>query len=101
MPRTYIKKIDRRPPPPRAVDRGVPQKLTDAILKVLTVDEDELTLDTTLVGDLGADEMDLVDLALRLNKSCESRFTDEILDTWPTATLKDVVRTMKRQGATL
>lgn len=103
MTRPYTRRLQGATPISRATDRGIPQPLTDALLAVLAVDEADLTLDSTLVADLGADEVDLCELALALtlNKRCGTRFEDEVLDDWETATLGAIVNQMKRHGATL
>jgi len=40
----------------------------DALVEALAVDEDEVTMDATLVDDLGAESIDLLDIVFRLEK---------------------------------
>ncbi|GHT22089.1 acyl carrier protein [Planctomycetales bacterium] len=41
----------------------------DALMEALAVEEDEVTLEATLVGDLGAESIDLLDIVYRLEKA--------------------------------
>ncbi len=41
----------------------------EALIEALAVDDDEVTLDATLEGDLGAESIDLLDLVYRLEKT--------------------------------
>ncbi len=41
----------------------------EALVEALAVDEDEVTPDATLVGDLGAESIDLLDIVYRLEKT--------------------------------
>lgn len=81
MPRGVKKDPAARP----AIERGIPEKLVNALLDVLGCDEDELTLDSKLVDDLGADSLDVVELGMH----CEEEFLqrgvqvdDEMTDRW-------------------
>ena len=44
------------------------EKLKGIIADVLNVDEDEITMDTTFVDDLGADSLDTVELIMEFEK---------------------------------
>lgn len=44
-------------------------KIKTALVDALGVDEDEVTPDATLVGDLGAESIDFLDIVFRLEKS--------------------------------
>jgi acyl carrier protein len=44
-------------------------KIRTALVDALGVDEDEVTPDATLVGDLGAESIDFLDIVFRLEKS--------------------------------
>ncbi len=41
----------------------------DALVEALAVEEDEVTTEATLVGDLGAESIDLLDIVYRLEKA--------------------------------
>lgn len=45
------------------------QKVQEVLVDALGVDEDEVTADATLVGDLGAESIDFLDIVFRLEKS--------------------------------
>ena len=44
-------------------------KIRDALVEALGVDEDEVTPEATLVGDLGAESIDFLDIVFRLEKA--------------------------------
>jgi len=44
-------------------------KVTDTLMDALGVDDDELTPEATLVGDLGAESIDFLDIVFRLEKN--------------------------------
>ena len=45
------------------------QKVQNALVEALGVDEDEVTLQATMVGDLGAESIDFLDIVFRLEKA--------------------------------
>jgi len=45
------------------------EKIQHALVDALGVDEDEVTPDATLVGDLGAESIDFLDIVFRLEKA--------------------------------
>ncbi len=45
------------------------EKVQEALVDALGVDEDEVTRDATLVGDLGAESIDFLDIVFKLEKS--------------------------------
>ncbi len=45
------------------------EKVTDALVDALGVDEDEVTPEATMVGDLGAESIDFLDIVFRLEKA--------------------------------
>ena len=45
------------------------QKVQEALVEALGVDDDEVTADATLVGDLGAESIDFLDIVFRLEKA--------------------------------
>lgn len=61
------------------------EKVQAALVDALGVDDDEVTVEATLVGDLGAESIDFLDIVFRLEKSFEIEiprselFPEEIL----------------------
>ena len=53
--------------------------LKEAIVKVLKIDARELTLDTRFVEDLGADSLDLYQIAMNLEEVFDVSFSEEDL----------------------
>ncbi len=47
------------------------EKVQTALIDALGVDDDEVVADATLVGDLGAESIDFLDIVFRLEKSFE------------------------------
>ncbi|MDR1491994.1 MAG: acyl carrier protein [Planctomycetaceae bacterium] len=45
------------------------QGVKDALVEALAVDDDAVTLDATLVGDLGAESIDILDIIYRMEKT--------------------------------
>lgn len=49
------------------------EKLKKIIAEVLNVDEEEITMDTTFVDDLGADSLDIFQIIMESKKNSTSR----------------------------
>ncbi len=47
------------------------EKVQEALMEALGVDEDEITPQATMVGDLGAESIDFLDIVFRLEKAFE------------------------------
>ena len=47
------------------------EKVQEALVEALGVDDDEVTTDATMVGDLGAESIDFLDIVFRLEKAFE------------------------------
>jgi acyl carrier protein len=45
------------------------EKITEALVEALGVEEEEVTQEATLVGDLGAESIDFLDIVFRLEKA--------------------------------
>lgn len=62
------------------------QKIRDVLMDALGVDQDEVHLDSTLQGDLGAESIDFLDIAFRLEKAFSIKipkgelFPDDLLN---------------------
>lgn len=67
------------------VNAEVFEKVRDALVDALGVDDDEVTEDATMVGDLGAESIDFLDIVFKLEKSFDisiprdELFPDDIL----------------------
>lgn len=46
-------------------------KVQEALVDALGVDDDEVTAEATMVGDLGAESIDFLDIVFRLEKAFE------------------------------
>ena len=61
-------------------------KVTETLVEALGVDDDEVTLQATLTGDLGAESIDFLDIVFRLEKAFDIKiprgelFPDNILN---------------------
>jgi len=61
------------------------EKVKEALMDALSVDDDEVTPDATMVGDLGAESIDFLDIVFKLEKSFDVQiprdelFPDDIL----------------------
>ena len=61
------------------------EKIRNALVEALAVDDDEVTMDATLVGDLGAESIDFLDIVFRLEKAFDIKiprgelFPEEVL----------------------
>jgi len=62
-------------------DEEVFQKVREALEEALGVDEEEVTPEATLVGDLGAESIDFLDIVFKLEKSFDIQIPREEL--WP------------------
>ena len=49
------------------------QKVQETLVDALGVDDDEVTLEATLIGDLGAESIDFLDIVFRLEKNFDIR----------------------------
>ena len=50
-------------------DQEIFEKVQETLVEALGVDDDEVTLDATLTGDLGAESIDFLDIVFNLEKS--------------------------------
>jgi len=57
--------------------RPIEDRLRDIVVDALIVDETEVTLNSNLREDLGADSLDLVELGLRIEEEFDFEVTDE------------------------
>lgn len=52
-----------------AISAEIFEKVRETLCEALSVDEDEVTEEATLVGDLGAESIDFLDIVFRLEKA--------------------------------
>lgn len=62
-------------------------KVQDALVEALGVDEDEVTREATLIGDLGAESIDFLDIIFRLEKGFDIKI--ERTELFPENVLSD------------
>ena len=72
------------------------EKLKKIIAEVLNVDEEEITMDTTFVDDLGADSLDLFELIMSMEEEFGVEIPTEDLEKM--ATVNDVMEYLKNKG---
>ncbi|MBV9193793.1 MAG: hypothetical protein JO168_06565 [Solirubrobacterales bacterium] len=51
------------------VDSSVDESVKEAVTEALALDDDEVTMESTLMNDLGAESIDLLDILFRIEKS--------------------------------
>ena len=56
------------------------EKLKDIIAEQLSVDADEVTMDSNIQDDLGADSLDVVDLITTIEDEFDLQFPDEAVE---------------------
>ena len=56
------------------------EKIKQIICEEFEIDEDDISLDTDLVADLGFDELDIADLCMSLEDAFEKEISDEDLE---------------------
>lgn len=71
-------------------------KIKEIIVRELMVDESDITLETDIINDLGADSLTVVDLAMALEDEFEIEMPDEELEN--IKTVGDIVNYIKNLG---
>ena len=56
------------------------EKVKDILAEQLDIDEDLITLDSSIVDDLGADSLDIVDLVMSLEDEFDTEIPDEAIE---------------------
>ena len=69
------------------------EKVKAVIAEQFGVDEDQVTLDTSFVDDLGADSLDTIELMIALEEEFNVRITDDEAE--KIRTVKDVIDFIK------
>lgn len=69
------------------------EKIQEIIADKLSINEDEITLDSSFIDDLGADSLDIVELIMALEDELELEIPDEDVEGFKT--VGDVVNYVK------
>ena len=70
------------------------EKLKKIIAEVLNVDEDEITMDTTFVDDLGADSLDIFQIIMGIEETFDIEIDNEEAE--KITTVQDAVDQIKK-----
>ena len=70
------------------------EKLKKIIAEVLNVDEEEITMDTTFVDDLGADSLDIFQIIMGLEEEFDIEIANEEAEN--IVTVEDAVEQIKK-----
>ena len=70
------------------------EKLKKIIAEVLNVDEDEITMDTTFVDDLGADSLDVFQIIMGIEEEFDIEIDNEEAE--KITTVQDAVEQIKK-----
>lgn len=65
------------------------EKIRERIAEQFSIDEDEITMDSSFIDDLGADSLDIVELIMALEEEFDMEIPDE--DAEKISTVGDVV----------
>ena len=72
------------------------EKIQEIIADKLSIDAEEITLDSSFIDDLNADSLDIVELIMALEDELEMEIPDEEAETF--VTVADIVKFMKEHG---
>ena len=73
------------------------EKIRSIIVEVLNVDEEEITMETTFIDDLGADSLDVFQIIMGLEEEFDIEIPNE--DAEKIVTVGDVVEQIKNRTA--
>ena len=73
------------------------EKLKKIIADVLNLDENEISMDSTFIDDLGADSLELLELVMAMEEECGVEIPSEELETM--TTVGAVMNYLKEHGA--
>lgn len=79
-----------------ASNEEIVSKVKDLICESLGVSEDEITLSSSFIDDLGADSLDIVELVMLIEKEFNIEIPDE--DAEKISTVQDAIDYIKSQG---
>ena len=66
------------------------EKIIDILCNQLDLDKEQVTEDSEIIEDLGADSLDIVDLVMTLEEEFDTEITDEMIEDMKT--VGDVVK---------
>jgi len=66
------------------------EKVKNILVEQLDLDPDDVTMDSAIIDDLGADSLDIVDLVMSLEDAFDAEIPDEEIETLKT--VGDVVK---------
>ena len=66
------------------------EKMIDILCNQLDLDKEQVTEDSEIIEDLGADSLDIVDLVMTLEEEFDTEITDEMIEDMKT--VGDVVK---------
>ena len=66
------------------------EKVREILVDQLDVEEDAVTMDASITGDLGADSLDIVDLVMSLEEEFDTEIQDEEIEN--IKTVGDIVK---------
>lgn len=72
------------------------ERIMDILAERLSLDVDDITLDSDIIGDLGADSLDIVQIADDMEKAFEIEISDE--DIMNVKTVADVLDSLERKA---
>lgn len=71
------------------------EKLKEVLVEELGIGEDEVTMESNMVSDIGADSLDIVQLLIRMEKEYGFKFSDDEIKS--IKTVGDVVRSIENK----
>jgi acyl carrier protein len=71
-------------------------KLKKILVDQLDVDEDKITMESSIIDDLGADSLDLVDLIMTIEEEFEQEIPDDKVET--IKTVGDIVKYIEEKA---
>ena len=66
------------------------EKVRTILCEQLALEEDSITMDSSLIGDLGADSLNVIDLAMSIEDEFDIEFPDDEIE--KIKTVGDIVR---------
>lgn len=66
------------------------EKIRKILCEQFELDEDRVTMDSSLIGDLGADSLDVIDLSMSIEDEFDIEVPDEEIENFKT--VGDIVR---------
>ena len=74
------------------------EKIKDILAEQLNIDENDITMDSSFIDDLGADSLDIVELIMAMEEEFGVEIPSEDLES--IVTVGDVITYLKNRGVT-